>query len=197
MRRALVTIGLGSLFLGSACGKSEAPAADKAVTSPSVTAPAAAPVAATASAAPSASAAAPPPPKCPEGLTGNAVPAYCIKLPPGYTVKEARVAPSRGNIDYATGTSTDILTVTYDATSVPSLAKDVESEMKFGHDKLEKKGNLPGGNKWFQGSHDEYARIVTLIKGPPPLTLKCSFAYQPKKPPPKLAIDACKSIVVP
>ncbi|MDP9150963.1 MAG: hypothetical protein M3O36_13620, partial [Myxococcota bacterium] len=148
------------------------------------------------SAAPSA--AAMPPPKCPDGFTGNAMPAYCIKLPPGYTVKEARVTPARGTIDYATGASTDILTITYDATSIAELSKDVESEMKFGHDKLEKKGTLPGGNKWFQGSHEEYARIITLIKAQPqPMTLKCSFAYQPKKAPSKLAIEACKSLVIP
>jgi hypothetical protein len=87
--------------------------------------------------------------------------------------------------------------VSYDDSALAVAAKNVESELKFGHDKLERKGDLPGGNKWFEGSHDEYKRIVTLIKGPPPLVLKCSFAYQPKKPPPKGAVDACKSIVVP
>ena len=56
---------------------------------------------------------------------------------------------------------------------------------------------LPGGNKWFQGSHEDYERVVTLVKGPAPLTLKCSFTYKPKSPPPQGAIDACKSIVVP
>jgi len=69
--------------------------------------------------------------------------------------------------------------------------------MTFGGGKVEKKGDLPGGNKWYQGSHADFERIVTLIKGQPPLTLKCSFAYKPKSPPPKEAIDACKSIVVP
>jgi hypothetical protein len=87
--------------------------------------------------------------------------------------------------------------VSYDESSVSSQAKDVEGEMKFGGDKVEKKGDLPGGNKWFQGSHQEYERIVTLIKGPGALTLKCSFAYKPKSAPPKEAIDACKSIVMP
>jgi hypothetical protein len=135
-------------------------------------------------------------PKCPAGLTGNAVPAYCIKLPAGYTVKQARTAPTRGSIDYDTGTTTDVLTVSYDGTSMAELAKDVEGEMKFGGDKLEKKGNLPGGNKWFQGTHAEYARIVTLVKGTD-VTFKCSFAYQPKKPPPADATDACKSLVLP
>lgn len=136
-------------------------------------------------------------PTCPPGLTGNRTPAYCIKLPGGYAVKESRIAPKRGSIEYDTGTTTDALTVTYDETPVAEMQKQVEGEMKFGHDKLEKKGDLPGGNKWLQGSHDEYARIVTLLKGPAGLTLKCSFAYQPKKPPPAGATDACKSIVVP
>jgi hypothetical protein len=69
--------------------------------------------------------------------------------------------------------------------------------MKFGGDKLDKKGDLPGGGKWFRGTHAEYARIVTLVKGAPPVTFKCSFAYQPKAAPPQAAIDACKSLVLP
>jgi hypothetical protein len=137
-----------------------------------------------------------PPPKCPDGLTGNAVPAYCIKLPSSYKVKEARTAPTRGSVDYDTGSPTDILTISYDAAPLTEVAKDVESEMKFGGDKLEKKGNLPGGNKWFVGTHADFSRVVTLVKGPS-MTLKCSFAYQPKKPPPAGAVDACKTLVVP
>jgi hypothetical protein len=137
-----------------------------------------------------------PPPKCPAGLTGNAVPAYCIKLPPSYKVKEARTAPTRGSIDYDTGSPTDILTISYDAAPLAEVAKDVESEMKFGGDKLEKKGNLPGGNKFFVGTHADFSRVVTLVKGPS-MTLKCSFAYQAKKPPPAGAVDACKTLVVP
>jgi hypothetical protein len=148
------------------------------------------------SAGPSASAPSVPPPKCPAGLTGNAVPPYCIKLPTGYTVKQARTTAKRGSIDYDTGTTTDVLTVSYDDTAMAGLAKDVEGEMKFGGDKLEKKGDLPGGNKWFQGTHAEYSHIVTLIKGTG-MTFKCSFAYQPKKPPPAGAVDACKSLVLP
>src|SRR5262249_38678343 len=131
------------------------------------------------------------------GLTGNAVPAFCIKLPAGYSVKDARTSLSRGSIAYDTGTATDNLMVSYDDRPIADQIKDVESEMKFGGDKLEKKGDLPGGNKWFQGPHQDFARIVRLVKGPGPLTLKCSFAYKPKNAPPKEAIDACKSIVPP
>jgi hypothetical protein len=167
----------------------------------------AAPSASAAAVVPSASAAATPPasasaavqaplPKCPAGLTANAVPAYCIKLPSSYTVKEARTSPTRGSIAYDTGTQSDNLMVSYDDRAIPEQAKDVEGEMKFGGDKLEKKGDLPGGNKWFQGSHQDFERIVTLTKAGS-LTLKCSFAYKPKSAPPKDAIDACKSIVVP
>jgi hypothetical protein len=172
-----------------------AAAASSALAQPSASAP---PPSSSAAAATSASAASSAPlPKCPAGLTGNATPAFCIKLPAGYSVKEARTAPMRGSIAYDTGTQTDNLMVSYDESSVSSQAKDVEAEMKFGGDKVEKKGDLPGGSKWFQGSHQEYERIVTLIKGPGTLTLKCSFAYKPKSAPPKEAIDACKSIVVP
>lgn len=146
----------------------------------------------TASAAPQA-----PLPKCPAGLTGNATPSFCIKLPAGYSVKDARTSAERGSIAYDTGTQTDNLMISYDESSVASQSKDVEGEMKFGGDKLEKKGDLPGGNRWFQGSHQDYERIVTLIKGPGTLTLKCSFAFKPKSAPPREAIDACKSIVVP
>jgi hypothetical protein len=56
---------------------------------------------------------------------------------------------------------------------------------------------LPGGGKWFRGSHEDYERVVTLLKGPAPLILKCSFTYKPKSPPAKEAIEACKSIVLP
>jgi hypothetical protein len=202
MRPVLVTI---SLVLLSSCGKDEAKgsgASASAVAPPAATAsPMAAPsTTATPTAAATASAGAveaPPPPKCPDGLTGNAFPPYCIKVPATYTVKQSRTSPKRGSIEYDTGTSTDNLMITYDESQIPQLSKDVESEMKFGGDKLEKKGALPGGNKWFQGTHADYSRVVTLVKGPGSLTLKCSFAYQPKKGPPKEAIDACKSIVIP
>ncbi len=182
-----------------ACDKDDAKGAPSAAASasapaaPSTSAPPAA-----ASAAPSAAASASAPaPKCPSGLTGNPTPAFCIKLPASYAVKDARISATKGSIAYDTGTQTDNLMVSYDVTSIAEQAKDVESELKFGGDKLEKKGDLPGGGKWFQGSHQDYERIVTLVKGPTGLTLKCSFAYQPKNAPPKDATDACKSIVVP
>ncbi|HLK38024.1 MAG TPA: hypothetical protein VKU41_14785 [Polyangiaceae bacterium] len=185
-----------------ACDKDEAKGS-AASTPAASSAPAVAsapPPAAAASATPetSASAAAQAPlPKCPAGFTGNATPAYCIKLPAGYSVKEARASATRGSISYDTGTQTDNLMVSYDESPVATLAKDVEGEMKFGGDKLEKKGDLPGGNKWFLGSHQEFERVVTLIKGPGSLTLKCSFAYKTKSAPSKEAIDSCKSIVMP
>ena len=125
------------------------------------------------------------------------MPAYCIKLPTGYSVKESRITPKKGSIEYETGTKTDNLTVTYEENTVAELAKQTEGEMKFAKDKLEKKGDLPGGNKWFQGTHEDYARIVTLMKAPGGLVVKCSFAYKPANAPPKDAVDACKSIVLP
>jgi hypothetical protein len=202
MRYALASLALAAVLPLSllACDKDDAKGASG---QPSASAPAApsvsAPVAATsASAAPSAAAsAAAPAPKCPPGLTGNPMPAYCIKVPASYSVKEPRISPTKGSIAYDTGTQTDNLMVSYDSTSIDAQAKDVESELKFGGDKLEKKGDLPGGGKWFQGSHQDFERVVTLVKGPAGLTLKCSFAYQPKNAPPKDAIDACKSIVIP
>jgi hypothetical protein len=183
-----------------ACDKDDAKGASG---QPSASAPAApsasAPLAASsASAAPSAAASASAPaPKCPAGLTGNPTPAFCIKLPATYAVKDARISPTKGSISYDTGTQTDNLMVSYDGTSIAEQAKDVETELKFGGDKLEKKGDLPGGGKWYQGSHQDYERVVTLVKGPSSLTLKCSFAYQPKNAPPKDAIEACKSIAIP
>jgi hypothetical protein len=179
----------------AAATSASALAASSAPAQPSANTPAASSSATAAASASAASSA--PLPKCPAGLTGNATPAFCIKLPAGYSVKEARTSATRGSIAYETGTKTDNLMVSYDESSVSSLAKDVEGEMKFGGDKLEKKADLPGGNKFFQGSHQEYERVVTLIKGPGTLTLKCSFAYTPKAAPPKDAIEACKSIVVP
>jgi hypothetical protein len=183
-----------------ACDKDDAKGASSqpsasAAAALSASAPPAAP---SVSAAPSAAASASvPAPKCPAGLTGNSVPAFCIKLPATYSVKDARIAPTKGSIAYDTGTQTDNLMVSFDVTSIADQSKDVESELKFGGDKLEKKGDLPGGGKWYQGSHQDFERVVTLVKGPSGLTLKCSFAYQPKNAPPKDAIDACKSIVLP
>jgi hypothetical protein len=177
----------------AAATSASAPAASSAPAEPSASAPAAsATAAASASAAPQA-----PPPKCPAGLTGNGTPPYCIKLAAGYSVKEVRTLPTHGSIAYDSGKPTDNLMVSYDETAIASQAKDVEGEMKFGGDKMEKKGDLPGGGKWFQGSHQEFERIVTLVKGPGTLILKCSFAYKPKNAPPKEALDACKSIVIP
>jgi hypothetical protein len=207
MRFPLVTMALLPLsLLGSACSKDEpketAPVASSdTASSPSASTTAALP-SATASAAPMASASTaaadtPAPPTCPPGLTGNPVPAFCIKLPSGYHVKDARITPAKGSIAYDTGVTTDNLMISYDATPIPEQAKDVGGEMKFGGDKLEKKGDLPGGGKWFRGSHEDYERVVTLLKGPAPLILKCSFTYKPKSPPPKEAIEACKSIVLP
>lgn len=198
MRYAMITLAVLSLPL-LACDKDDAKGASGQTPEPSASAPAA-PTASEPPAAPSASAAASaavPAPKCPAGLTGNAVPAFCIKIPTSYAVKDARISPTKGSIAYDTGTQTDNLMVSYDSTSIAEQGKDVESELKFGGDKLEKKGDLPGGGKWYQGSHQDYERIVTLVKGPSGLTLKCSFAYQPKNAPPKDAVDACKSIVLP
>jgi hypothetical protein len=199
--RAASCIPLGSLLVvfAFACDKQEpastpdagAPAAS-AAPAPSPEAEAPAP-----SAAASASAPAVPLPNCPAGLTGNAVPAFCIKLPPAYKVKDARTKADRGSLEYDTGTTTDHLNISYESTPLAQLAKDTEGEMKFGGDKLDKKGDLPGGGKWFKGTHADYARIITLVKGAPPVTFKCSFAYQPKAAPPQLAIDACKTLVLP
>lgn len=199
MRSALLALGLLSIGVhgcdkgddkGTAAAPS-APSASAALAPPASTPP---PPTATATAAASASV---PLPKCPSGLTGNALPAFCIKLPAGYSVKDARTTPTKGSIAYDTGTQTDNLMISYDTTSIGEQAKDVEGEMKFGGDKIEKKGDLPGGGKWYQGSHQDFERVVTLIKGTSGLTLKCSFAYKPKNAPPKDATDACKSIVVP
>lgn len=198
---ALLTLAAVVLLPALACDKDDAKGASNESTSPSASAPPApstsappASASATASAAASASA---PLPKCPAGFTGNASPAFCIKLPASYSVKDARISATKGSVAYETGTQTDNLMVSYDGTSIAEQAKDVEGELKFGGDKLEKKGDLPGGGKWFQGSHQDYERVVTLVKAPAGLTIKCSFAYQPKNAPPKDAIDACKSIVVP
>jgi hypothetical protein len=206
MQRALATIGLMLLV---SCGKEDAKGSAAAASASSLpvtsASPAASPVP-TSTTAPTASAAESAPggtdsqlplPKCPAGLTGNAFPAYCIKLPSNYKVKQSRISPKRGSIEYDTGTSTDNLMVSYDEGQLAQVSKDVESEMKFGGDKLDKKGDLPGGNKWFRGTHAEYARVVTLFKGQGQVTLKCSFAYQSKKAPAKEAIEACKSMVIP
>jgi hypothetical protein len=198
MRHARPLLALAAVLPLSllACDKDDAKGASG---QPSASAPAApsasAPVAATSASA--AASAAAPAPKCPPGLTGNPVPAFCIKIPASYSVREPRISPTKGSISYETGTQTDNLMVSYDSTSIDAQAKDVESELKFGGDKLEKKGDLPNGGKWYQGSHQDFERVVTLVKGPSGLTLKCSFAYQPKNAPPKDAIDACKSIVIP
>lgn len=198
MQRALAVFGL---MLTLSCGKDEptgSAASAMATSPPAATAsappPTTNPVATTASAVASAG---PPPPKCPPGLVGNGFPAYCLKVPSTYAVKQARTSPKRGSIEYDTGTTTENLMISYDDSPIAQVSKDVESEMKFGGDKLDKKGDLPGGNKWFQGTHAEYSRIVTLFKGQGALTLKCSFAYQAKKAPAKDAIDACKSVVIP
>ena len=198
MRTALYALGLLSIGVhgcdkGDDKGAAPAPSAS-AVVAPPASTPAAPSAATTASAAASASV---PLPRCPAGLTGNAVPAFCIKLPASYAVKDARTTPTKGSIAYDTGTQTDNLMISYDTTPVAEQAKDVEGEMKFGGDKIEKKGDLPGGGKWYQGSHQDFERVVTLIKGPSGLTFKCSFAYKPKNAPPKDATDACKSIVIP
>jgi hypothetical protein len=186
-----------------ACDKDSSSGAAASATSAMAPAPSASttvavpPATASAAAASASAAGGPPPPKCPSGLTGNPAPAFCIKLPSSYHVKDARITPEKGSIAYDTGTVTDNLMISYDSTAIAQQTTDVMGEMKFGGDKLEKNGDLPGGNKWFQGSHQDYERVVTLLKGPPPLTLKCSFTYKPKSPPPKEAIDACKSIVLP
>jgi hypothetical protein len=200
MKRTLVTVGL---LLQLSCSKDEAkgiaPSAAAPAPPPSTPPPAAtpAPTPSAPSAAANAAPDAPPAPKCPAGLTGNPFPAYCIKLPAGYAVKQSKTAHTRGFVEYDTGTTTDIMSVSFEDAKLAQVGKNVESEMKFGGDKLEKKGDLPGGNKWYQGKHADYARLVTLFKGQGSLTLKCSCAYQPKKPPSKEAIGTCKSIVVP
>lgn len=198
MRQTLVTLCILPALFACDDPKSSGGAASSATASASAPATAsAAPVTSAAASATASASAAVPLPKCPPGLTGNGFPAYCIKLPATYKVKEARVTPKKGTIEYDTGNSVDNLTITFDETSVAELVKQTEGEMKFGGDKLDKKGDLPGGNKFFEGKHADYSRIVTLFKAAAPLSLKCSFAYKPAVLPPKDAIEACKSIVVP
>ena len=136
-------------------------------------------------------------PKCPAGLTGNPVPAFCIKLPAAYKVKDARITPAKGSIAYDTGTPTDNLMISYDDSAIAQLTKDVTGEMKFGGDKLEKSGDLPGGGKWFNGSHQDFERVVTLVKGPAAADAQVLLHLQAQERPPKDAIDACRSIVLP
>jgi hypothetical protein len=197
MRRVFATVGL---LVSLSCGKNDAadkavpPAPPPPVPSASATAPAStAPPVETAAA----SAAAVAMPTCPPGLTPNAFPAYCIKLPAGYGVKQSRISPKKGSIEYQTGTPTDNLMISYDDSPLPQVARDVEGELKFGGDKLEKRGRLGGRSKWYVGSHADYERIISLVPAAGGLTLKCSFAYQPKKPPSKDAVQACKTLVVP
>jgi len=188
---ALLSVSSGACDNASSGGAAPAASASTTASALPATPP---PTASTPASSPEAG---PPAPKCPPGLTGNPVPAFCIKLPSIYTVKDARIAPDKGSIAYDTGTATDNLMISYDGTAITQLVKDVTGEMKFGGDKLEKSGDLPGGGKWFQGAHQDYERVVTLVKGPSPLTLKCSFTYKPASAPVKDAIAACKSIVLP
>jgi hypothetical protein len=191
------------VLMSLSCGKNEA--ADKAVPPAPPPVPSAGAAASAASAAPvetaapaaAASAAPVPMPTCPPGLTPNAFPAYCIKLPAGYAVKLSRISPKKGSVAYETGTTTDNLMISYDDSPLPQVARDVEGELKFGGDKLEKRGHMAGRSKWYEGSHADYERIISLVPEAGGLTLKCSFAYQPKKPPSKDAIQACKTLVVP
>jgi hypothetical protein len=190
-----------SVLMALSCGKNEA--AEKAVPpAPPPPVPSAGAAASAASAPPvetaaAASAAPVAMPTCPPGLTPNAFPAYCIKLPAGYTVKQSRISPKKGSVAYETGTTTDNLMISYDDSPLPQVAKDVEGELKFGGDKLEKRGHMAGRSKWYEGSHADYERIISLVPEAGGLTLKCSFAYQPKKPPSKDAVQACKTLVVP
>ena len=128
MRSTLLA--LAALSIGvNGCDKGDDKAAPAASSAPSASAT----VAPAASTTPAASASAPvPPPKCPSGLTGNAVPAFCIKLPSSYAVKDVRTSPTKGSIAYDTGTSTDNLMISYDTTSIADQIKDVEGELKFG-----------------------------------------------------------------
>ncbi len=186
-----------ALLAAPACDNASSGGAPAASASTTASAAPTAPPPASSTVAATTPEAGPPAPKCPAGLTGNPVPAFCIKLPAKYAVKDARISPDKGSIAYDTGTATDNLMVSYDGSAITQLVKDVTGEMKFGGDKLEKSGDLPGGGKWFQGSHQDYERVVTLVKGPSPLTFKCSFTYKPASAPVKDAIDACKSIVLP
>jgi hypothetical protein len=200
MRSPLLALALLSIA-APGCDKADDKGAAAAPSAPSASAaigtpppPASTAPAAATSAVASASV---PLPKCPPGLTGNAVPAFCVKLPSSYSVKDARTTPTKGSIAYDTGNQTDNLMISYDTTPIAEQIKDVEGELKFGGDKIKNKGDLPPGGKWYLGSHQEYERVVSLVKGPAGLTLKCSFAYKPASAPPKDAVDACKSIVVP
>jgi len=67
----------------------------------------------------------------PAGLTGNPVPAFCIKLPSSYHVKDARLTPEKDRFAYDTGTVTDNLMISYDSTSIAQQTTDVTGEMKF------------------------------------------------------------------
>lgn len=197
MRTSLACLAALALF---ACddAKSSAPATPPTPSAtPAAPEPKAEPKPSAAPAPTAAASAAADAPKCPPGMTGNALPAYCIKLPAGFAVKDARTLPERGSIAYDTGIDGVSLLISYDSTSFAEQTKDAESELKFGGDKIAKQGVLPGGGKWYEGAHQEYSRVLTVVKGKPPVSLKCSFTYKTKSPPAKDAIDVCRTLAAP
>jgi hypothetical protein len=188
MRIALVAVSTLAL-IGCEEKKKEAPAA----------APAAAEAPAAAAPAPAAAAPAAAGPKCPDGTTANADPAYCIKLPKGFTAKEAKkIGVHSGEVDYTDPDGLATLHMFWTNNPVADMNKAAEDEIKFnGKGKLTSSGTTAGAGKWFEGTQGDNSHQIAIWDAKNGMGLKCSLDYYTPKAPIKEAMDVCKTIVVP
>jgi hypothetical protein len=168
-------------------GTAAASASARASASPAASGPASKP-----SAAPSA---APEPPKCEGGEHAQASPAFCIKLPEGFSAE----APEKGDKDTTIRFEGKEASASLKVACRPDPAfyefilEPMEADTKGEGDQLVGKGDTPGGKgKYFTVKTKNTMEMTSAVKMPNG-TCTCESQYALSAPVPALE-EACKSL---
>ncbi len=154
-----------------------------------------------ASAAPETSIVPPPgtnPPNCPPGYTANTYPAWCIKLPKGFSPSKVQVdGRNMGHVDYSPS-SAETLTVFFTDAPMQQVADQAWGVFNKMNWEQTGSGDLDKGRKWLEG-HDLEGRghFVVVAPGRAPFTLKCETTATPDTERYRRDAETCKTLFVP
>lgn len=138
------------------------------------------------------------PPQCPNGYTANTYPAWCIRLPKGFSAsREYADGKDMGHVDYSSSPS-ETLTVFFTnapTSQVVEQGRELMSAQDFG---VTREGDLDGGRHWIEGrSLTGDGHFVAVAPGHPPFAIKCETSERYGSDAFKRNADACKSLFVP
>lgn len=138
------------------------------------------------------------PPNCPPGYTANTYPAWCIKLPKGFSPSKLQVdGKNIGHVDYSPSPM-ETLRVTFTDSPMQVLIDQAWGMFHQMNWEQTGEGQLDGGRRWVEG-HDMEGRghFVVVAPGHPPFTIKCETTAPPNTDRYRRDVEACKTLFVP